>query len=307
MGEITLRQLEYFIAIIDAGSVTAASRQVNVTQATVSMAIAQLERRLGTDLLIRHRAKGIAPTRAGREFAARARQILAMTADLEHSATVGDTEMSGHLAIGCVSSLSPQLVPSLAMHFEREHPQVTFNYQEGSAGDLQAALIGGVLDIAVVFSRQTIDAVEAIELTEVVLKIMLPSSHPLGDRPEISFTEVAHESAILIDIPPSRDRSIEFMRAAGVEPRIKWTSANLATVTALVARGLGYSLRYCLPDETSAPGPAIVEIPVADAIPRNAISAVMPKGIRPSRRMDEAVRFLKNLLSEDGETTEWGR
>lgn len=304
MSDITLRQLEYFVAIIDAGSVTAASRQVNVTQATVSMAIGQLEKRLGTDLLIRNRTKGVVPTRAGREFSARARQILAMTADLEHSAIVGGSEMSGPLEIGCVSSLSPQVVPQLAAHFEQEHPQVTFNYQEGSAGELQAALIDGVLDIAVVFSRQTIDAVESRELAEVVLKIMLPSSHPLSGRPEISFAEVAHESAILIDIPPSRDRSIEFMRAAGVEPRIKWTSANLATVTALVASGLGYSLRYCLPGETSAPRPGVVEIPVADAIPRNAISAVVPKGFRPSRRMDEAVWFLKNLFSNDGESSE---
>lgn len=306
MSDITLRQLEYFVAIIDTGSVTAASRQVNVTQATVSMAIGQLERRLGTDLLIRNRAKGVVPTRVGREFSARARQIIAMTTDLEHSATHGGSEMSGPLEIGCVSSLSPHVVPPLAAHFEREHPQVTFNYQEGSAGDLQAALINGVLDIAVVFSRQTIDAVEPIELTDVVLKIMLPSSHPLGDRPEISFSEVAHEPAILIDIPPSRDRSIEFMRAAGVEPRIKWTSANLATVTALVASGLGYSLRYSLPDETSTPGPGIVEIPVADAIPRNAISAVIPRGIRPSRRMDEAVWFLRKLFTKDGTVTDWG-
>lgn len=299
MSDITLRQLEYFVAIIDAGSVTAASRQVNVTQATVSMAIGQLERRLGTDLLIRHRAKGSAPTRAGREFAARARQILTMTTDLELSVTAGASEMSGPLEIGSVSSLSPQVVPPLAAHFEQEHPQVTFNYQEGSAGDLQAALIDGVLDVAVVFSRQAIDAVESRALAEVVLKIMLPSSHPLSNEPEISFAEVAHESAILIDLPPSRDRSIEFMRAAGVEPRIKWTSANLATVTALVASGLGYSLRYSLPGETSTLRPGVVEVPVADAIPRNAISAVMPKGIRPSRRMDEAVWFLRDLFTKD--------
>lgn len=304
MSEITLRQLEYFVAIIDTGSVTAASKKVNVTQATVSMAIGQLETRLGTDLLIRSRSKGVVPTRVGREFSARARHILAMTTDLEHSAADGGSEMSGPLEIGCVSSLSPQVVPPLAAHFEQEHPQVTFNYQEGSAGQLQAALIDGVLDIAVVFSRQTIDAVESRELAEVVLKIMLPSSHHLSGRPEISFAEVAHESAILIDIPPSRDRSIEFMRAAGVEPRIKWTSANLATVTALVASGLGYSLRYSLPGETRTLRPGIVEIPVADTIPTNAISAVIPRGIRPSLRIAEAVRILRSAFSEDSESSE---
>ena len=61
MGELTLRQLEYFVAVVDAGSVTSASKKVNVTQATVSMAIAQLESHLGTDLLIRQQSKGVVP------------------------------------------------------------------------------------------------------------------------------------------------------------------------------------------------------------------------------------------------------
>jgi DNA-binding transcriptional LysR family regulator len=219
MGELTLRQLEYFVAVVDAGSVTAASKKVNVTQATVSMAIAQLESRLGTDLLIRQQSKGVVPTRAGRELSARARHVVAMTAEIEQVAATGTSEISGVLEIGCVSSLSPQVVPPLAAHFARHYPQVTFNYREGSAGDLQQVLIDGALDMAFVFSRQTLEAVHSHDITEAILKIMLPAKHPLGSKKSISFSEVAHESAILIDLPPSRDRSIEFMRNAGVDPQ----------------------------------------------------------------------------------------
>ncbi|SJM54691.1 LysR family transcriptional regulator [Gulosibacter sp. 10] len=298
MNRVTLRQLEYFVAVVDAGSVTLASRQVHVSQATVSMAIAQLERDLDADLLIRHRSKGVAPTRAGRELAARARRLLSMAEELESSALAGDSEMSGPLEIGCVSSLSPHVIPALAAHFDAEHPQVAFDYREGAAGELQEALVEGALDLAIVFSRQCEDAVDSTELAEVVLNVMLPASHPLRDRAEVSFAEIAHEPAILIDLPPSRDRSIEFMRAAGVEPRIRWTSENLATVTALVANGLGYSLSYSLPGAQSPVSSGVVEIPVADPVPGNAISAVLPKGIRPSRRVDEAVRFLRRRLAE---------
>jgi len=67
---------------------------------------------------------------------------------------------------------------------------------------------------------------------------------------------------------------------------------------ALVANGLGYSLRYALPGETSAPGPGVIEIPAADTVPRNAISAVLPRGAHTSRKVDEAIRFLSDHFTE---------
>lgn len=298
MREFTLRQLEYFVAVVDTGAVTAASQKVRVSQATVSMAIAQLESSLGVDLLIRMRAKGVVPTRAGRELAAQARQVLSLTDELEQAVASGVSGMSGPLEVGCVSSLSPQVIPPLAAYFSREYPQITFNYREGSAGELQSALLDGVLDVAVIFSRQSIEGVETQELAPVKMKIMLPRTHLLNHRAQISFAEIAHEPAILIDLPPSRDRSIEFMRAAGVEPRIRWTSTNLATVTSLVASGLGYSLRYSLPGETNPFTEDIVEIPVSDPIPRNAVSAVLPSRVQPPRRVNEAIRYLRQHFAQ---------
>jgi DNA-binding transcriptional LysR family regulator len=297
MVDFSLRQLEYFVAAIDAGSVTGGSRSVNVTQATVSMAIFQLEKQLRTDLLVRNRAKGITPTRAGRELAAHARELLSMASEIEEAMAVESGEISGALEVGCVSSLSPEVIPPLASHFEAAHPSVRFNYHEGSASELQESLVNGALDIAVVFSRQAIADVESVHLAEVVLKIMLPEDHQLRGRQEISFSDVAQEAAIMIDLPPSQERSIDFMRAAGVEPRIRLSSANVATVTALVANGLGYSLRYSTPDATEAPGPGVIEVPVSDSIPKNGISAVIAKGRRQSKRIDEAIRSLKIIFS----------
>jgi DNA-binding transcriptional LysR family regulator len=62
----TLRQLEYFLAAAEAGSVTEAAQNIPVAQSSVSAAIAQLEAALGVQLLIRHHAQGISPTAEGR-------------------------------------------------------------------------------------------------------------------------------------------------------------------------------------------------------------------------------------------------
>lgn len=261
------------------------------------MAIFQLEKQIKADLLVRHRSKGIVPTRAGRELALYARRLLSTAAELEEAMAAETNEISGILEIGCVSSLSPEVIPPLASHFENEHPSITFNYCEGSARELQESLAEGSLDVAVIFSRQAIADVESVQLSDVVLKIMLPASHPLRNRSSISFSDVAEEYAVLIDLPPSQERSIDFMRDAGVEPRIRLSSANLATVTALVANGLGYSLRYSRPDTIEVPAPGVVEIPVADSIPENGIDAVFAKGRRLPKRVEEAIRVLTELYS----------
>ena len=125
-----------------------------------------------------------------------------MATELEEAMAAEADEFSGTLEVGCVSSSSPEAIPPLAAHFEKTHPAVTFNYHEGSVSELQEALTNGALDIAIVFSRQAIAEVEPIHNSEVVLKVMLPTTHRLRNRRKISFSDVADESAILIDLPP---------------------------------------------------------------------------------------------------------
>jgi len=69
----TLRQLEYFVATCDAGSVTGAAKDIPVAASSVSAALSQLGAALGVRLLIRHHARGVSPTPAGRQFLKRAR------------------------------------------------------------------------------------------------------------------------------------------------------------------------------------------------------------------------------------------
>ena len=77
----TLRQLAYFVAAADAGSMTGAGRTSHVSQSAVSLAVAELERELGTQLFIRHHASGLSLTPAGRRVLAGARELLADDGD----------------------------------------------------------------------------------------------------------------------------------------------------------------------------------------------------------------------------------
>ena len=76
MLKYTLRQLEYFVAVGETGSIARASEKVNVSSPSISAAVAQLEQQFGLPLFVRQHAQGLSLTQAGREMLAQARVVL---------------------------------------------------------------------------------------------------------------------------------------------------------------------------------------------------------------------------------------
>ena len=86
----TLRQLEYFVAAGEAGSITEAARRTHGSQPTVSSAVARLEKALGVELFVRHHAHGVTLTPAGTRFLGEARALLRQAVELERSGVEPD-------------------------------------------------------------------------------------------------------------------------------------------------------------------------------------------------------------------------
>lgn len=294
MAEITLRQLQYFVAVIDEGSVTGAAQRCHISQSAASMALAQLEHGLTADLLLRTRSKRVVPTAAGVEFAAHARDILARIALAEEAVSESIGEMRGELRIGCSHTLSPRLIPPLVDHFTTNFPGVTVTFREGTPADIQHDVAHGRLDLALVYALQSAPDLEAIRVAAVHLHVMLSDHHRLAGRRSISLLEVADEDAILLDIPPTIDRLQGIFRSVGISPRIRWTSRNAETIQSMVSRGLGFSLINSVPaDGTTFEGLGVVYLPVSDDIERNAIHVMLPPDHRSPRRVLAVVDFLR--------------
>ncbi|MFB0836072.1 LysR family transcriptional regulator [Arthrobacter halodurans] len=294
MSEITLRQLQYYVSVIDHGSVTAAAAACHISQAAASMAVGQLEKAVGADLLIRTRSKKVVPTPAGLGFAAHARAILERVAEASDAVSESLAEMRGALRIGCSHTLSPRLVPALVDHFVSNHPLVDVGFREAAPSALQDDVRNGRLDMALVYEQQSDDDLERVRIATVRLHVVLPAGHALAGRSSIGLAEIAEEPAILLDIPPTVERLTAVMRSAGLEPRIRWTSGNMETIRSMVARGLGYSFVNSPPATGSTyEGGEVVFIPVADRTAANAIVAMLPPGQRAPRRVGAAIEFLR--------------
>ena len=178
MPKFTLRQLEYFRAIAMNGSISAASEQERMSRSALASALDDLERSLGCQLFLRHKAHGMVLTPAGEQILGRARELLEGARDLEAAAAGG--ELGGVLAIGCFSSLGPTLLPRLFEYFRVHHPQVVLRTYTEPVDRLVELLQSGEIELAVSYDLALEPALETEPLYPARLHAILPPDHRLA-------------------------------------------------------------------------------------------------------------------------------
>lgn len=260
----TLRQLEYFVAACEAGSVTEAALSIPVSQSSVSAAIAQLEEAVGAQLMIRHHAQGVSPTPAGRRFLEQARSLLREADRIERFVSELTDEVSGPLDLGCLVTLAPLVIPELCREFRSKHPAVTVEVVEAAQDELLDGLRSGRLSLAVTYDLQIDERISFEGLASLPPHALLAAGHRLSGRRELALAELAEEPLVLLDLPHSRDYFRSLFSAEGLEPTIGHRSAHPETIRTMVANGYGYALVNARPRVDSAlDGRRLVTVPLA--------------------------------------------
>src|SRR5699024_5583280 len=246
MSRITLRQLEYFVGICETGSMTAASRQIHVSQSAISMALSDLEAALGVQLFIR-RARGLTITQSGRQLLSEARRLLASVDDLQNNASDLSNALSGRLAIGCYSTLSIALLPLIIDDYLLAHPDVDIDFTVGSHQDVQQRIRDGRCEVALMYDYGFPSDPFPADMEQVVLRgmppyVLLHAGHELAHQPEISLRSLVTEPMILFDLPPSGAYFESIFENWDMVPSIRFRVSEVELVRSFVARGLGYSI-----------------------------------------------------------------
>lgn len=296
--DFTLRQLEYFVAVLDTGSVTQAAKKASISQAAASVAIGQLERALGVELFLRTRSRRLVPTAAGEALGAKARRILADVAEVPDLVRSEWDGLAGTVRVGCMVTISPRLIPPLAREVLSRWPGIDLEVREGAAADLQQAVANGEVDVAFVFGRQALPDVEAITVVSARPHILLAAGHRFAERESLRFTELADEDVVLLDVPPSGEHVMAMFESAGIQPRLRWRSMVGETVREMVAQGLGFSIMNVWPGmEASFAAAGIAAVPIADATPPNAVVAAVARDAARPRRVDAVIAAARAVAS----------
>jgi DNA-binding transcriptional LysR family regulator len=238
----TLRQLEYFIAAGESGSITLASERVHISPPSISTAISHLEKELGVQLFIRHHALGLSLTPVGRDLLREAKSLIAQAERLYTVASEKNGQVRGGLTLGCMVTLAPMLAPELSHSFETAFPATQIRHIEGNQEQLLEGLRRSEVDVALIYDLQIPDDVIFSPLTKLPPHVLLSEAHPLAHHPALTLRELETEPLILLDLPLSREYFLGLFMKEGLSPNIARRSAHQEVVRTMVANGYGYSL-----------------------------------------------------------------
>jgi DNA-binding transcriptional LysR family regulator len=293
----TLVQLRYFVAAAELGSMTNASRELVVSQSAISSAIAQLERELGVQLLVRHHAKGLTLTPAGERFLGQARGLLSHAGELVACARGVGSLPTGELSVGCFTALSPFYLPRLLSACAERHPDLQVEIVEGDMGQVERAVLDGRCEVALLYDLDLAPELRTETVALVPPQVVLPANHPMADAAEVSLPELAAEPMVMLDQPHSRDYYRSLFRRVRVEPRVQYRSAGYETVRSLVAEGHGYSILNQRPgiDETYSGGRVVVR-PIREQLPVLAVVLAKLAVARPTARATAFIELCRSVL-----------
>lgn len=252
-ARVTLRQLEYFVAVGECGSIALASEKVSVSSPSISAAIAQLEAEFGLQLFIRRHAHGLSLTQGGLRFMEAARQVLDSAYALHDLANDITGKVRGPLNVGCLLTFAQIVLPQLRRSFIEAHPEVTFRQFERDQQALFDALTSARFDVALTYDLNVPDALDFMPLVDLPPFAMLAEDHPLAQRESVTPDELAPHPMVLLDLPMSSDYFLSLFTALGIAPRIAERTRDIAVMRSLVANGFGYGLANIRPLSDLAP------------------------------------------------------
>lgn len=238
----SLRQLRYFVVTAEALSFTAAAKRLHISQPSVSTALADLEESFGVQLFIRHHASGLSLTQAGRDLLGQARNLLKNAEDLQSTAKEMDGGMTGTIALGCLVSLAPPLMPGIISRFVQDHASISFRTVEAHQDTLLSGLHDGSLDIALTYSLDINEDITFTPLLSLPPYAILPKTHRLARARKVSLVELLSEPYVMLDLPHSREYFSALFDAVGSRPVPAFRSSQPEVVRGMVANGLGYSI-----------------------------------------------------------------
>ncbi|WP_373049286.1 LysR substrate-binding domain-containing protein [Vulgatibacter sp.] len=269
---VTLRQLQYVVAVAEEASFRGAAARCAVSQPSLSAQIAEAEGALGVRLFERDR-RGVLLTAAGQELVARARRILIETGDLAEAARRFVDPLAGTLRIGVIPTLAPYLLPLAAPALRRAFPRLTVIWIEEKTPTLVEGLAKGSLDGALLALEADLGDLDYEAVGADPFVLATAPGHPLAKgRGRLRTESLAGERILLLDDGHClREQALAICSRATVdESDVRATS--LATLVQMVGAGLGVTLLPAIAVEAEAKHGGLCVRPFAPPVPHRTLA-----------------------------------
>jgi DNA-binding transcriptional LysR family regulator len=257
---MSLRQMEYFLAVVEADSFTRAAEALHVTQPALSHQLKALERQVGGALLERL-PRGVRLTAMGRAFLPHAELAVRSAARARRAARAAAGAEGGELHIAAVHSIASGLLPAAFARWRQRHPGVGLVLREYSRGpDLVDAIDRGVADLAVGHDPGRPGGGPLVPVGEEEIVVVLPPGDPLAAEEAVPLAALAARDWVrcamepVVDGRPFLDLACE---RVGFVPRTAVHTEHTSTAVRMAAAGVGV---VAVPSYAAAPGSATVRL-----------------------------------------------
>jgi len=293
----TLKQISYFVATAETGSITKASERVNISQPSISSAITALEQDFGIQLFIRHHAQGLSLTAEGQRFLREAKALMLQAEELQNAASVISARVAGPLDIGCLSTLFPLAIPDLVSVFRRRHDAARVNAIAGNQAELFELLRSGRIALLLTYNMNIPGDFDFQQMASLPPYAFVGTGHPFARRRSVALRELAADDFLLLDLPISRDYFLALFRQAKVSPNISGRYPYIDVIRSLVARGEGYGLANAQPKNLSTlDGRKLIYLGLEKDLPPLHYGLAMLKGLRRTPTTEAFIALCRELL-----------
>lgn len=295
MNEPSIRQLRYFIAVANAGQISRAAMELNVSQSAVTTAVKQLEAIVGTPLLDRH-ASGVSLTYEGSIFLDHARRVMTAVDEAMRSPRRRREEVEGGLRLAMTYTVAGYFLPPYVERFARAFPCVDVQLREASRVEIEDGLVSGRFDLAVMLTSNIIDqeGISYDTLLKSPRRLWLSSQHHLLDRSSVSLHDVAREPYIMLTVDEASNTAQRYWNKTSYRPQTIFRTSSVEAVRSMVASGMGVTI---LSDMVYRPwsldGRRVEVTPLSDPIPSMDVGLAWATNIEQSSAVSAFKDFMQ--------------
>lgn len=291
-----LAAMETFVRVVDTGSFSAAARQLRIGQPAVSKAVAQLEQRLGSQLLLRS-SRGLSTTEAGLHFYERARRVIEAAEEAEHAARGAAASLTGRLRFSAAVTFTRlHIIPQLPLFMSR-HPDLTI---EAVLDDRHIDPVEQGIDVILRMGQLGDSALVGRRIGERPLRVVAtPDYFALAGVPVVPSDLAGHRAIIYGQ--PSGGNGFTFRRDGDaqqvvLDEKLRLTAAEGVREAVLSGLGIAIASEWMFARELAT---GAVRAVLTDwTLPAVGLSALFPG--RPSAKARAFADFVDVILAAGG-------
>ncbi len=250
LNRFDLVTLRLYVAVVDAGSLTAGAERFGISLAAASTRIAELERHCAAPLLMRSK-RGVQPTPAGQTLHRHAIEVVARLEQLALAMDDFQRGAAGHLRLWANTSAFAGFLPRLLATYSAAHPGVAIDLEDALSEDAARAVASGAAELAVIGENTPVEGLCTLVCDTDELALLVPEDHALAGAATVTLASALAYDFITLNRATSLVRQVAAAAEAAHRPlKIRIQVRSFDAMCHMVAAGLGVAI---LPRAAAAP------------------------------------------------------